>query len=77
MVLERIRKAHEMLFELEDIRYTLVTIGTVYNPLLTEDYEAELMGKLSEAETLLAKIKECLHRKVATAALSSDVLTGV
>ena len=77
MVLERIRKAHRLLFELEDIRYTLVTIGTISNPHLTEAYEAELMGKLSEVEALLAQVKEHLHRKWTTAALSSDVATGV
>lgn len=76
-MLERIRKAHEILLQLENIRHTLVTIGTIANPHLTEAYEAELMGKLEETEALLGKVSECLHRKSTTPALSQDALREV
>ena len=75
MFLERIHKAHEILFALEDIRYTIVTIGTLANPHLTEEYESELMDKLKETEMLLGRVKDCLHKKNATSPLSSDVPT--
>lgn len=73
MVLERIRKAHELLFELENVRYTLVTIGTLINPHLTESYEAELMEKLIETEALLDRIKDCLSKQTVNPPLSITI----
>lgn len=77
MVLERIHKAHELLFELENVRYTLVTIGTLTNPHLAEAYEAELMEKLVETEMLLDRIKGCLSKQTVNPPLSPDALIEV
>lgn len=77
MVLERIRKAHELLFELENVRYTLVTIGTLTNPHLTESYEEELMDKLVETEMFLNRIKDCLSKQTVNPPLSPDALIEV
>ena len=77
MVLERIRKAHELLFELENVRYTLVTIGTLANTHLAESYEAELMEKLIETEVFLNRIKDCLSKQTVNPPLSPDALIEV
>lgn len=77
MVLERIRKAHELLFELENVRYTLVTIGTLTNSHLAETYEAELMEKLIETEMLLDRIKDCLSKQTVNPPLSPDAVIEV
>lgn len=77
MVLERIRKAHELLFELENVRYTLVAIGTLTNSHLAETYEAELMEKLIETEMLLDRIKDCLSKQTVNPPLSPDAVIEV
>lgn len=58
---QRLKKAHDILRKLEDIRFQLTIVGTIANPCVSESKELELMIMLEETEMLIDNISKLLY----------------